>query len=132
MTRPADGTATPRHVEIVRKRRAFGLDAPRPPDPRRLEAGIRDWLEANMPSALVLRLGPGDDAQADMNPALIVLLPGCRLVVLGLEATASAARSGGVRLTADCRARGIPLALVSTVDDVRAALRRLGIEPEES
>ena len=131
MTRLADRTATPRRVEIVRKRRAFGLDAPRPPDPRRLEAGIRDWLDANLPSALVLRLGPGNDAQADAI-ALIVLLPGCRLIVLGLEAAASAARSGEARLKADCRARGIPLAPVSTVDDVRAALRRLGIEPEES
>ena len=124
-------TSTPRPVEVVRRRRSFGLDAPRPPDPRRLEAAVRDWLETNLPSGLVLRLEPETKAQAKASPTLLVLLPGCRVLVLELAAGTSTGRHAALRLTADCRARSIPLALVSTVDDVRGALRSLGIEPEE-
>ena len=122
----------PRPVTVVRRRRAFGLDAPRPPDPRRLEAAVRDWLETNLPSGLVLRLEPETEAQAKVNPTLLVLLPGRRLLVLELAAGTPTGRQGALRLTADCRARSIPLALVSSVDDVRGALRRLGVEPEEN
>ena len=118
----------PRIITILRKRRAFGLDAPRPPDLKRLEADIRDWLEQKVPSGLVLRLAAEDTAEASRT--LLILLPGCRVALLCMEAGAPD-RSASPQLAADCRARGIALALVSSIDDVRAALRGLGIEPEE-
>ena len=65
-----------------------------------------------------------------MGPALVVLLPGFRVVVLSIKSGAaeSGAKPG---FAAACQSRGVPLARVSSVEDVCAVLRRFGVEPEE-
>lgn len=122
----------PRVVAVTRRRRAFGLDAPRPPDLRRTEAAILEWIGARTPRILVFRAEDPEDGTAPPRASTLVLvLPGGRIAILRVEITAEpGART--LALADRCRTRSVPLALVADVPEARAALRRLGVEPEEA
>ena len=125
IVRPAQA---PRVVTVARRRRPFGLDAPRPPDVERLETAIRAWLGVHIPDALPLRM---DTGVAPGTATLVLLLPAGRTAVLRIETASAAARPDAAALAEACRARRIPLARVVSLEEARSALRRLGYEPAE-
>lgn len=129
---------SPATLVVRRRRRPFGLDAPRPPDVRRLEGEILAWLAEDMPAALALRAtdlpgasglsGPG----AEQSATLVLLLPHRQTAVLRLEARPDRPHRDAVAFAEGCVRRKVPLAIVSTLAEARAALRRWGFEPERS
>ena len=120
------------------RRRPFGLDAPRPPDVRRIERDILAWLAERMPAALALRAqgieGRGAPAapDADVSATLVLLLPCRQTAVLRIEARPDRPRRDTLAFAEGCVRRKVPLAVVTTLAEARAALRRWGFEPERS
>lgn len=111
-------------VGRVRRRPAFGLDAVRPIDAPRLAGEIGAWLAASRPDLVALPFGPkAPGAEA----GLVVLGRGLRALVL------VAGRQRAAPALADVLKQlgsGAAVALVSTLEEARAALRRHGFEGE--
>lgn len=129
--RPA-ATAARLPVAVTRRRRAFGLDAPRPPNLPRIETAIVDWLAAQMPHVACLRVASGPrDAEDPTAATLALLLPAGRTAILRIDLAPARPGPASSALVRQCRARRIPIDIVTGIEDVRAALRRLGLEPEE-
>lgn len=118
-------------VIVARRRRAFGLDAPRPPNLARLEAATLDWLDTRMPRVAVLRVVKADSPEPAGATTLALLLPGGRVAMLRIDIAPEQCRAKTLALAEQCRVRRIPLAVVASIDEVRAALRRFGLECEE-
>lgn len=130
---PADGPR--RRLTIVKRRRAFGLDAPRAPDPGRTEAAILDWLATQMPDIVPLRVlpsqGGADEARSAAGDSRLValLLPDGRFALLRIETPSGDRGPDALALAALCRRRRVPLSVASNLDEARQALRCLGLEP---
>lgn len=128
---PADGPR--RRLTIVKRRRAFGLDAPRAPDPGRTEAAILRWLATQMPDIVPLRVLPSQggagEAPAGDSRLVALLLPDGRFALLRIETPSGDHGSDAQALATLCRRRRIPLSVASNLDEARQALRRLGFEP---
>ncbi len=110
---------------MVRVRRgAFGLDHVRFADPRRAERAIRDWLATHLPGVVVL---PVDVPPESRVRTLVLLLSAGRAAVLRVVG-----RPEGIAddIVDGCRAARVPVSIVRGVAEARAALRRLGMEPE--
>ena len=118
-------------TRVARRRGAFGLDERRRPDPARVEEAIRSFLAARLPEAWPLAglaAAPGQAADPS-GRTLVLLLPRGQAAVLRIERDPGRQSPAGLDLAARCRAGGIPHAVVSSLDEGRAALRRLGLEP---
>ena len=123
---------------VIRRRRAFGLDHARRPDPARIEAELLARLTEAVPEVVSLRLRPA--GAAEDAPTLVLLPPGGRIAVLriglrsgqpdGKAESGSATDRAARALETACRRARIPFATLNHTDDLRAALRRCGIEIE--
>ena len=111
---------------LPRRRGAFGLDERRWPDPERIDAQLRVWLRDTYPEIWVLP--DRDDADAS-GRSMALLLPRGHVAMLRIERQRDAPGRAGLDLLERCRAMRIPVALVSTLDEARAALRRFGLAP---
>ncbi len=125
-------TAAALRVERAPRRRgAFGLDERRRPDPARVEAALRCFLAGRLPEVWCLP-GLSDGIQTDEGgPAgrtLALLLPRGHVAVLRIERDPDRPGAASRALADRCRAMRIPHATVSSVEEARAALRRLGVE----
>ena len=108
----------------LRRRGAFGLDERRWPDPERVEAQVRVWLRDTYPEIWVLP----DRADADASGrSMALMLPRGHAAILRIERQRETPGRVALDLLDRCRAMRIPVALVSTLDEARAALRRFGV-----
>lgn len=119
---------------IPRRRGAFGLDERRWPDPAQVEAGLRTFLAGRLPEIWPLPtpgepLRPGEAPDDDGGRTLALLLPRGHVAVLRIARDPHRPGPASHALAARCRAMRIPHATVSSVEEGRAALRRMGIEP---
>ncbi len=122
MTSGAEGP-----VVVRSKRRGrFGLDERRWPDPERVEAQVRVWLGQVFPEIWVL---PGCGERHPIGSSLALLLPRGHVAMLLIERRCEAPGQAALDVLVRCGAMRIPVALVSNLDDARAALRRFGISP---
>ncbi len=132
MSASASPTTAPAFA-VMRRRRSFGLDAARLPDLDRTESAILAWLAAKTPQVFWLKAAtPVAKAGARKGSTLLLLLSGGRIAVLRIEVQAGRVAPDTLALARQCRERHVPLSIVSDVDEVKAALRRLGIEAEEA
>lgn len=118
---------------VQRRRRSFGLDAPRPPNVGRVERDILAWLAEQIPDALPLRAAEIEDTPApgaEQSSTLVLLLPCRQSAVLRIEAWPDRPGRDSLLLAEGCVRRKVPLAVVTSLDEARAALRRWGFEPE--
>lgn len=113
---------------VERRRRGFGLDEARRPSPERAEREVLAWLAARLPAALPVR--SAGEAEPHAGRALTLLLPRGRVAVLWFAGRHDDADPRLRGLADACRSRAVPLGIVRGIDDARAALRRLGLEPE--
>lgn len=113
-------------VSRLRRRGAFGLDERRWPDPERVDAQVRAWLRQSFPEIWVLPDRDGADAS---GRSLALLLPRGQVAMLRIERQRDAPGRAAIALLDRCRAMRMPLAVVSSLDEARAALRRFGVEP---
>ena len=121
-------------TRVSRRRGAFGLDERRRPDPARVEEALRAFLAGRLPEAWPLAglaAEPGMTADPS-GRTLVLILPRGRAAMLRIERDPERPSPAGRDLAARCRAGGIPHAVVSSLDEGRAALRRLGLEPPPS
>ena len=127
---------------VGRNRRRFGLDTLLPADPAVIEAGVLRLIGDIAPDAIPVRPASQPDRASPVGhrpvpafvagaPDLLLLLPGGRSACLKI-------RTQAMRLTADqasfgalCEERGIPFAVVRSVEEARAALVRLGVAARE-
>ncbi len=116
---------------LTRRRRGFGLDAPRPPNLARLEAAILDWLDTNMRRIAVLRVAKADSTEPSGATTLALLLPAGRVAMLRIVIGPERLGAETLALAEQCQMRRVPLAIVDGVEEARAALRRFGLEPGE-
>ena len=118
-------------TRVPRRRGAFGLDEGRRPDPARVEEALRQFLAGRLPEAWPLA-GPAAEPGTEADPSgrtLVLILPRGRAALLRIERDPGRPSPACRDLAARCRAGGIPHAVVSSLDEGRAALRRLGLEP---
>ncbi len=114
-----------RHSVSRRHRRgAFGLDERRWPDPERVDAEVRVWLQQIFPEIWVL---PDRDESDASGRSLVLLLPRGQVAMLRIERRRDAPGKPALDLLDRCRTMRLPVALVSSLDDARAALRRFGV-----
>lgn len=133
----ADPFQSRQPIVVQRRRRPFGLDTPRPPDVGRVEEAILAWLAERMPAAFALRAasipGTASPWRCGEGPATLVLLLPCRhTAVLRIEARPDRPGQASLAFAEECVRRNVPLAIVTTLAEARAALRRWGFEPERS
>ena len=118
-------------------RRRFGLDAPLPADARVVERAILRHLAEACPAIVPLLLKkPSEDSEAGPRgaprvslvsgiPELLFLLPGGRIAFCKVK-TQAARLSRAHHAFADlCRERGIPLLVVRSLPEARAAIALL-------
>ena len=110
-------------AHVRRRRGAFGLDERRWPDPARVEAQLRDWFRHAFPEIWVLPDREGADAS---GRSLVLLLPQGQVAMLRIERRRDTPGGAAIDLLDRCRAMRMPVALVSSLDEARAALRRFG------
>ena len=120
------GVAPLRVERASRRRGAFGLDARRRPDPVRVEGEIREYLAARLPDAWAL---PPAVEAGPPGRTIVLLLSRGHVAVLRIEPDRDAAGAAARTLVERCRAQAIPMAVVESLTQARAALRRFGIEP---
>ena len=113
-------------VSRLRRRGAFGLDERRWPDPERVDAQVRVWLRQTFPEIWVL---PDRDGADLSGRSLALLLPHGQAAMLRIERQRDAPGKAARVLIDRCRAMRMPVALVSSLDEARAALRRFGVAP---
>ena len=122
--------ALPLRVEHAPRRRGtFGLDERRRPDPLRVETEIRAFLTLRLPEVWALSSPP--EPKPD-GRTLVLLLSRGHAAVLRIVPEPDARGEETLALVARCRSRAIPAAIVSSLDEARAALRRFGVEPRPS
>ena len=115
----------PQVVRAPRRRGTFGLDERRWPDPARVEEALRGFLALRLPEIWVP--GPG---QADATGrTLALVMPRGHVAMIRIERDPGRPGPGARGLAERCAALGVPHARVSSLDEGRAALRRLGIAP---
>jgi hypothetical protein len=125
---------------IVKRRRTFGLDAPRAQDPRRTERAVLAWLESAIPEIVPLRVACPEAAAGGkpvLSPdreglAMALLLPRGQVALLQIAGGADRPGPRTLALLRDCHARRVPVAVIRTLDEARAALRRFGFEPRRT
>ncbi|RYB03674.1 hypothetical protein [Lichenibacterium ramalinae] len=114
-------------LRAPRRRGAFGLDERRRPDPARVEEGLRGFLALRLPE--VWPLSPGGAEPADASGrTLALLLPRGHVALLRIERDPERPGPAACALAERCIALRIPHAVVSSLAEGRAALRRLGVE----
>ncbi len=113
-------------VSRLRRRGAFGLDERRWPDPERVDAQVRVWLRHSFPEMWVVPDRDGADAS---GRSLVLLLPQGQAAMLRIERQRDAPGKAALVLLDRCRAMRMPVAVVSSLDEARAALRRFGVAP---
>ena len=113
-------------VSRLRRRGAFGLDERRWPDPERVDAQVRAWLGHTFPEIWVLPDRDGADAS---GRSLALLLPQGQAAMLRIERQRDAPGKAAIVLLDRCRTMRMPVAVVSSLDEARAALRRFGVAP---
>ncbi len=111
-------------VSRLRRRGTFGLDERRWPDPERVDAEVRAWLRDTFPEIWVLQEREGAEAS---GRSMALLLPQGHVAMLRIERRRDAPGRAALDLLDRCGTMRIPVALVSTLDEARAALRRFGI-----
>jgi hypothetical protein len=116
----------PQVTRVAKRRGAFGLDDRRRPDPARVEAGLRDLLARVLPEVWPLPTAGEDESS---GRTLTLILPRGHVAVLRIERDPDHPGPACRDLVARCDALHIPQAIVSSVEEGRAALRRLGVEP---
>ena len=119
--------SAPRVERLARRRGAFGLDERRWPDPARVEAALRCFLAERLPE--IWPFPAAGEAAGGEARTLALLMPRGHVAMLRIER--DPARPGPVSraLAERCGAMHIPHATVSTLEEGRAALRRLGVSP---
>ena len=130
--------SVPRVTRASRPRGSFGLDDRRWPDPARVEAVLRRFLAGRLPDVWPLPIparatspedaGPGAAADADGRTLTLLLTHG-HVAVLRIERDPAHPGPACRALVDRCRAMEIPHATVSSIEQGRSALRRLGVEP---
>lgn len=117
--------SAPRVERLTRRRGAFGLDERRWPDPARVDAALRCFLAERFPEVWPLpALGEAAGGEAR---TLALLMPRGHVAVLRIERDPTRPGPASRALAERCGAMHIPYATVSTLEEGRAALRRLGI-----
>ena len=111
-------------VSRLRRRGTFGLDERRWPDPARVEAQVLVWLRHSFPEIWVL---PDRDDNDASGRSLVLLLPRGQVAMLRIERRRDAPGKAATDLLDRCRTMRLPVALVSSLDEARAALRRFGV-----
>ena len=115
-----------RFTRVTRRRGAFGLDERRWPDPEIVEAGLVSLLGRVLPEAWPLPTGVEGSGDAS-GRTLALLLPRGHVAMLRIERDPDHPGPACRDLVERCRALHIPQATVSSVEEGRAALRRLGL-----
>ena len=114
------------HPPVFRRHRrgTFGLDERRWPDPERVDAQVRVWLRQTCPDFWILPDHDGADAS---GRSLVLLLPRGQVAMLRIERQRDAPGKAAIVLLDRCKAMRMPVAVVSSLEEARAALRRLGV-----
>ena len=116
-------------------RRRFGLDSPLPADPRIVERAVLRHIATCRPTLVVLTLARVSEAGTSRPglhlgagvPDLMLLIPGGRVAFLTIK-TQARDLTRAERAFADlCRACAIPVHVVRSLAEARAALDRLAI-----
>jgi hypothetical protein len=126
-----------------RRRRGFGLDTPLPANPAIVEAQILRLLSAADPQVLALRPSsrpdrapaPGHRAAPTFVagvPDLLLLLPAGRSACLKIRTQAERLSRDETAFRDLCRQRGIPFAVVRSVEEAKVALRGFGLSVKEN
>ena len=116
-----------RFTRVTRRRGAFGLDERRWPDPEIVEAGLVSLLGRLVPEAWPLATGSAA-TEDPTGRTLALLLPHGHVAMLRIERDPDRPGPACQDLVERCRTLRIPQATVSSVEEGRAALRRLGVE----
>jgi hypothetical protein len=121
------------------QRRRFGLDTTLPADPAVIEAGVLRLIGAIAPDAIAMRPAPRPDRAPPAGhrpvpafvpgaPDLLLLLPGGRTACLKIRTQAMRLTRDQASFGALCQERGIPFAVVRSVEEARIALAALGFD----
>ena len=122
---PVRGAA--RAPVVIKRRGGFGLADVRVVDPRRTEADILAWIAATLPGVVPLRVA---EIGPETEPRTLALVERRgRAVILRVEGRPRRPDRADGPMVARCRAEGIPVAVVRSLAEARAALRRFGLEP---
>ena len=85
---------------------------------------MRVWLRQTCPGIWILPDHDGADAS---GRSLVLLLPRGQVAMLRIERGRDAPGKAAIVLLDRCKAMRMPVAVVSSLEEARAALRRLGV-----
>jgi hypothetical protein len=104
------------------RRRRFGLDAPLPADRTVIARAVLRHLAEARPAVVVVPIGPDPGAGA---PDLLLLAPGRKIAFVRFKTQAETLPRAHRAFADLCRGCGVPLVVVRSLAEARAAFDRL-------